>query len=219
MVSVVKRINLLLCYFILLFGIEENYCSEEQLAPPVLGEQNNAHENLQAQELGSRGKFIQGYIYYEGFTNIFNWLFGLYQKEPGLYWYKYYCSFGYRTCLLSNRFYFDFYVRTWINILVALAVWKNYSKRMDLESPSYEDSDDVRSKKKELASNVIKGLLCFMFVPAVDLNICFGDNFYLVIGFRDIIVTYFWVKELILDKQIKEIEPTNPAPMQIKVVL
>ena len=42
-----------------------------------------------------------------------------------------------------------------------------------------------------------------MFVPVVDLNICLGDNFYLVIGFRNIIISYFDNKATILGKQIK----------------
>lgn len=213
MLSVLKRIKLLLLVSILLFGIEENYCSEEQLAPPVSGEQNNAHENLQAQELGSRGKFIQGYIYYEGFTNILYWLFDWYQKKPGLYWYKHYSSFGYRTRLLSHCFYFDFYVRTWINILVALNVLGYYIAMKSVSSsPGYAE-DIFKKKIYDFLSNMIKLCLCFMFVPAVDLNIRLGDNFYLVIGFSDIILMYFSMyfapKLLILGQQIMEIQLSN----------
>ena len=166
-----KRFKLcLLASFFLLVVIETHYCS----AVLVQGvPTNNQDKNLQAQELGSRGKFIQVYIYYEGFTNIFYWLFDWYQKKPGLYWYKHYRSFGYRTRLLSNRFYFDFYMRTWINILFALNVWVYYREMKSVSrSPGYA-ADISKQNEYDYLSNKIKMYLCFMFVPAVDLNIRF----------------------------------------------
>ena len=176
MLSVVKRIKLLLA-FILLFGVEENYCSDNSV-------QNDQNPNSQAQEVKGSSP-IQAYIGYEIFGNIVYWLFGLYQKQPGWYWYKYYCSFGYRTCLFSNSFYFDFYMRTWVGLLAVPSVLKLLSLgRMN--------------------SNIMKGLLCFILVPAVDLNICLGDNFYLGIGFRDIILTYFFNNVQILQEFFPE---------------
>lgn len=194
-----KRFNLLLDIFFLLFVIETHYCS----AALVPVGPNNADKNLQAQAVGVRGGVIRDYILYEGISNILYWLFDWYQKEPGLYWYKHYRSFGYRTCLLSNRFYFDFYMRTWINIPVVVLVVLTYYEKMKLESSSSVDNNDLNSKKIEYTSNIRKSLLCFMFVPVVDLNICLGDNFYLVIGFRNIIISYFDNKATILGKQIK----------------
>ena len=213
MVSVVKRIKLLLDIFFLLFVIETHYCSAASL--PV-GEMIHT-KNRQAQEVDVRGSVIVGYLRCEGIANILYWFFDLYQKEPGLYWYKHYCSFGYRTCLLSNRFYFDFYMRTWINILFALNVWVYYREMKSVSrSPGYA-ADISKQKEYDSLSNKIKMCLCFMFVPAVDLNICFGDNFYLVIGFRDIIIMYFAVKASILDKKKKNIKKIKLAE-QIEVI-
>lgn len=205
---------LLLASFFLLFGIERHYC----FAVPVQGmPTNNQDENLQAQEVGVR-VFIGVYIMYEGFSNILYWLFDWYQKKPGLYWYKHYRSFGYRTRLLSNRFYFDFYMRTWINILFALSVWGCYSE-MESVSRSPEYARDIcKQKQYDQLSNIKKMFLCFMFVPAVDLNICFGDNFYLVIGFRDIILMYFFAKVGILGKQINYIKLSNLVAQQVNAI-
>ena len=202
-----KRFKLLLlASFFLSFGIEENYCS----AAPVQGvPTNNQGENLQAQEVDVRGGVIRDYIRYEGFANILYWLFDWYQKKPGLYWYKHYRSFGYRTCLLRNRFYFDFYMRTWIKILVALSVLVYYRAMKSVRrSPGY-DTDISKQKEYDSLSNMMKFCLCFMFVPAVDLNIRFGDKFYLVIGFRDIIISYFSAKLPPLSQQIMLIQAVS----------
>lgn len=196
MLPVVKRIKLLLAFF-LLFGIERHYCS----AAPVSGGLNNADKNLQAQAVKGSSP-IQAYIGYEIFANIFYWLFDWYQKKPGWYWYKHYRSFGYRTRLLSNRFYFDFYMRTWVSILFTLDVYNCYSKMKSVSSSPEYGEDISKQKEYDFLSNVLKLSLCFMFVPSVDLNICFGDNFYLVIGFRDIIISYFGIKALNFCEQI-----------------
>ena len=203
-----KRFKLLLlASFFLSFGIEENYCSESN---PV---KNGQNINLQAQEVGVRGKVMGSYIGCEGFANIFYWLFDWYQKEPGFYWYKHYRSFGYRTRLLSNRFYFDFYMRTWINIPLVVLVVFNYYSKMDLESRSsgYNNDEELLKAYMDKLSNRIKAFLCFIFVPSVDLNIRLGKKFYLVIGFRDIILVYFKAKEIILDNQIKNIKSNRAS--------
>lgn len=211
-----KRFKLLLlASFFLLFGIERHYCS----AVPVQGmPTKNQEENLQAWEECVRKVFIGTYIMYEGFANIFYWLFDWYQKKPGWYWYKHYRSFGYRTRLLSNRFYFDFYTRTWINILFALLVWVCYIQMESVRSNPEYVKDICKQKEYDQLSNIKKMFLCFMFVPAVDLNICFRDNFYLVIGFRDIILMYFFAKVGILGNQIDYIKLSNRVDQQINAI-
>ncbi len=181
MLSVLKRIKLLLLVSILLFGIEENYCSEEQLAPPVSGEQNNAHENLQAQELGSRGKFIQGYIYYEVFTNILYWLFDWYQKKRGWYFYKYYYCVGYMTRLYHKIFYLDIYLRFFILRLVCPVI--SFFVVL-LRNKSCPDFTDERV--------YVSAFLCIF--PEIDLNIRLWKKFYLVIGFKDIFAMSLYSK-------------------------
>lgn len=187
MLSAKKRFKLLLlASFFLLFGVEENYCSDNSV---------KNDQNPKSQSQAVKGSIpIQAYIGYEIFANIFYWLFDWYQKKPGWYWYKHYRSFGYRTRLFSNRFYFDFYMRTWVSILFALDVYNSYSKMKSVSSSPEYGKDISKQKKYDFLSNMLKLCLCLMFVPSVDLNICFGDNFYLVIGFRDIIILYFGIK-------------------------
>lgn len=161
MLSVVKRIKLLLA-FILLFGVEENYCSDNSV-------QNDQNPKSQAQAV--KGSIpIQAYIGYEIFANIFYWLFDWYQKKRGWYFYKYYYCGGYRTRLYHKIFYLDIYLRFFILRLVCGAISFFVALLYSL---------DIRDEK------VYYGLFLGAF-PEIDLNIRLGKKFYLVIGFKDI---------------------------------
>lgn len=161
-----KRINLLLCYFILSFGIEDNYCSDNV----------GGNENFDGRHVGQdavQKEIISGFLSFFLFFILPNFsycLFDWYQKKRGWYFYKYYYCIGYRTRLYYKIFYLDFYLRFFILRLVYAAIAFFCCLLYSV---------DIRDEK------VYYGLLV-NFSPEVDLNIRLGKKFYLVIGFKDI---------------------------------
>lgn len=165
--SVVKNFNLILLFFVLSFGIEENYCSDNV----------GGNENFDGQHVGQDAvekEIISGFLSFFSlfiFPNFAYWFFDWYQKKRGWYFYKYYYCGGYRTRLYHKIFYLDIYLRFFILRLVcpviSFFVWL-------LINNSCPDLKDKRP------------LLFLDFFPEVDLNIRLGKKFYLVIGFKDI---------------------------------
>ena len=165
-----KRFKLLLlASFFLLFGIEENYCSDNV----------GGNENFEGQHVGQaavQNEIIPGGKVFLSFFSLFivpnfsYWLFDLYQKKRGWYFYKYYYCGGYRTRLYHKIFYLDIYLRFFILRLVCGAISLFVALLYSL---------DIRDEK------VYYGLFLGAF-PEIDLNIRLGKKFYLVIGFKDI---------------------------------
>lgn len=167
--SVVKRINLILLFLVLSFGIEENYCSDNV----------GGNENFEGQHVGrmQSKEIISGFLSFFSlfiFPNVAYWFFDWYQKKRGWYFYKYYYCGGYRTRLYHKIFYFDIYLR-WFFILrlvcplISFFVWLLINK----SCPPFTD-----------ARVYVSAFLCIF--PEIDLNIRLGKKFYLVIGFKDI---------------------------------
>lgn len=175
MVSVVKKINLILLFLVLSFGTEENYCSDNV----------GGNENFDGQHVGQNAvqkEIISGFLSFFSLfivPNFAYWFFDRYQKKPGWYFYKYYYCGGYRTRLYHKIFYLDIYLRFFILRLVCPAICFFV---VLLTNNSCQDFKDKRA------------LLFLNFFPEVDLNIRLGEKFYLVIGFKDIFAMSLYSK-------------------------
>lgn len=178
MVSVVKNFNLILLFLVLSFGSENFYCSGNV----------GGNENFDGYQVGQDAverEIISGLLYFFSVfivpiplfvvPNFAYWLFNLYQKKPGWYFYKYYYCVGYRTRLYHKIFYLDFYLRFFILRLVSTAICLFVAQ---LLFPSSTVLKDERVYKT----------LFVVFSPDVDLNIRLAKKFYLVIGFKDIFI-------------------------------
>lgn len=175
--SEVKKINLILLFLVLAFGIEENYCSDNVGGNENFDGQHN--ENFDGQHVGQNAvqkktiswslSFFLCFI----FPNFAYWFFDRYQKKRGWYFYKYYYCGGYRTRLYHKIFYFDIYLRFFILRLVCPVI--SFFVVL-LRNKSCLDFTDERV--------YVSAFLCIF--PEIDLNIRLGEKFYLVIGFKDI---------------------------------
>ena len=180
MVSVVKKINLILLFLVLSFGIEKNYCSDNV----------GGNENFDGQHVGQdavQNEIIPGGKVFLSFFSLFivpnfaYWFFNLYQKKPGWYFYKYYYCGGYRTRLYHKIFYLDFYLRFFILRLVCPVVSFFVALLINNGCPDLTDERVY-----------VSAFLCIF--PEIDLNIRLGEKFYLVIGFKDIFAMSLYSK-------------------------
>ena len=175
--SVVKKFNLILIFFVLSFGNEKFYCSDN-----VAGNEN--FEGQYVVQDAVPKEIISGFLSFFSlfiFPNFAYWFFDWYQKKRGWYFYKYYYCVGYRTRLYQNIFYLDIYLRFFILRLVCPVI--SFFVVL-LRNKSCPDFTDERV--------YVPAFLCIF--PEIDLNIRLGEKFYLVIGFKDIFAMSLYSK-------------------------